>query len=440
MSESRNLTYAKELSRLIQMETISVEGDSSLAKFERFHELLKEIFPKFFETATVENFDGSLLMRWQGKDSAKQPILLMSHHDVVEAPGKWSHPPFEGAIAEGRLWGRGTLDTKGNLWAMLTAAEEMMKEGFVPERDIYFESACNEEINGAGANAISAELKKRGIRFFMVLDEGGMMLEEPIGGVHGTFAMIGVGEKGCADLKFIARSSGGHAAAPGKNTALVRLGKFMAAAERANLFEVKLSPVVQEMFERMAPYSKGLMKKLFSNVEKFRPMLCKVMPGISPTAGAMLKTTLAFTMCQGSDGRNVLPQEAWVIGNMRYSHHQGKKASFYAVKKLAAKYQIEMKVLDPGFESPITDWKGKPFKLIEQAVSTVYPGVVSVPYVLTGASDSRFFGRVCDHCIRFAPFLIDEEQLDSIHGVDENVHIASLGPAVDFFKYIIKEG
>lgn len=439
MSDIRNQTYAETLSKLIQAETISVEGDGDFGKFEKFHQLLKETFPKLFATVNIEIFNGSLLLRWQGKDSNKKPLLLMSHHDVVEASGNWSHPPFAGEICDGKLWGRGTLDTKGSLWAMMQAAEEMITEGFIPDRDVYFESACNEETTGAGANAISAALKKRGIEFFLTLDEGGMMLYEPIGGVHGTFAMLGVGEKGCADLKFIARSNGGHAATPGKNTPLVRLGKFMAAAERANLFDTELSPVVQEMFERMAPYTEGLMKGMFSNVNKFRMLLCKVLPGISPTAGAMLKTTIAFTMCQGSDGVNVLPQEAWVIGNMRYSHHQGRKSSIKAIKKLAAKYGIETEVLDPGFKSKITDFNGEPFKLVERAVSETFPGVVSLPYILTGASDSRYFNRVSEHCIRFAPFLIDDKQLDSIHGVDENIDINTLGPAVDFYKYIIRE-
>ena len=439
MIESRNMVYAKILSTLIRAETISANGEKDLAKFEKFHKLLQVTFPNLFSTAVVENFDGSLLLRWQGKDSGKQPLLLMSHHDVVEASGIWNHPPFEGVISKGKLWGRGTLDTKGSLWAMLQAAEEMIEEGFIPDRDIYFESACNEETSGAGSDAISAELEKRGIRFFMTLDEGGMMLYDPIGGADGTFAMVGVGEKGCADLRFTARSKGGHAATPGKNTPLVRLGKFMAAAEKKKLFEIQLSPVVQEMFERTAPYTKGVLRLLFSHVSMFRPVLCKVLPRISATAGAMLKTTLAFTMCQGSDGRNVLPQEAWVIGNMRYSHHQGRESSISAIKKLAAKYDILTEVLDPGFESSITDYQGEPFKLVERAVSEIFPGVVPLPYIMTGASDSRFFGRVSEHCIRFAPFLIDDKQLNSIHGIDENVDIDTLASAVDFYKYIIRE-
>lgn len=438
MDNTRNEKYAAELAELIRAETVSEAGRKNTEKYEAFHEKLFNMFPRLFAEAETEDFDGSLLIRWKGK-SGKEPILLMSHHDVVEAPGEWTHPPFSGDIADGKLWGRGTLDTKGSLWAMLRAADELISEGFVPYRDVYFESACNEETDGSGSDRISAVLRERGIRFFMTLDEGGMMMYDPIGGADGTFAMVGVGEKGCADLKFIARSAGGHASTPGRNTPLVRLGKFMAAAERSGIFRVQLPNVVEEMLRRMAPYMHGPLKSIFKNAGKLKLLLCKAMPLVSPAAGAMLKTTLAFTMSRGSEGTNVLPHEAYVIGNMRFSHHQGGKDSIEKITALAKKFDVETQVLDAGFESPLSDYNSEAFKLVERAVAEVFPGTVPVPYIMTGASDSRFFSRVSDNCIRFAPFTISEQQLDSIHGVDENVDIYTLPPAVDFYKYIIKE-
>lgn len=435
--DRRSMDYARALAELIRVRTVSGAGDEE--SFRRFHELLRRMFPRLFAAAETEEFAGSLLLRWPGRDGGKDPVLLMSHHDVVEATGPWTHPPFAGDIAEGKLWGRGTLDTKGSLFAMLTAAEELLGEGFRPDRDVYFASGRNEETTGAGADAISRTLAERGVRFYMTLDEGGMMLYDPIGGADGTFAMVGVGEKGCADLRFTARSRGGHASTPGRDTPLVRLGRFMAAAEKSHMFRVELSPTVREMFRRAAPYTKGSMGFVFAHAGLFRAVMCRVMPGMSPTAGAMVRTTLAFTMCQGSDGRNVLPQEAWVIGNMRYSHHQGREDSIRAVKALADRFDVQTQVLEGGFESPVTPWDGEPFRLVERAVETVFPGVTALPYIMTGASDSRFFSRVSDHCLRFAPFSIDQAQLDSIHGVDENVDVACLAPAVDFYKYILRE-
>ena len=439
MSENRSMQYAEILSKLIQVETISSRENKDITKFLGFHKVLRETFPNFFATVECEEFDGSLLLKWKGTDPSLEPIMLMNHHDVVEASGDWTHPPFSGAIADGRVWGRGTLDTKGGLVMMLQAAEELIKEGFTPKRDTYFVTACTEEIGGEGADAMSRAFVERKMRFHMILDEGGMILHDPIGGADGTFAMIGVGEKGYVDLKFTAKSNGGHASAPGKNTPLVRLGKFMAEAEKAECFDVYMSDTVKEMLTRFAPTMSGIMKAACGNVNTFKPVLKKVMPMISPAGAAMLRTTLAFTMSKGSDGTNVIPQEAWVVGNMRFSHHQGKKASVDAITALAKKYDIETTVTDDGIESGITDFKGDAFKFIEKAVTAVFPEYKAVPYIMNAATDSRYFGKVCDNCLRFVPFKIDKQQLDSVHGIDENVDVATLAPAVDFYKYVIKE-
>ena len=433
----RETLYARELSRLIKYETISYYDMKEPEKFEGFHRLLKEVFPSVFEKCVTENFDGSLLIKWEGK-SKELPILFMNHHDVVEATGEWKHDPFGGFIEDGRLWGRGTLDTKGGLYCMLRAAQELIDEGFVPERDIYFESACTEETDGSGADKISKILRERDIRFLYTLDEGGMMLHDPIGGADGDFAMVGMGEKGCADLKFVARSSGGHASTPGKDTPLVRLGKFMAAAESSGIFKTEMSKTVEEMLRRLAPTMSGPLKAVFASPTVFRHLITGIVPSVSATAGAMFKTTLAFTMAHGSEGLNVLPDEAYVTGNMRYSHHQGRDDSIDAIRRLAKKFDIETEIIDGGIDSPVTDYNGSGFKEVERAVKENFPGVITVPYIMTGASDSRYFKRNSDQNLRFAPFMIDDEQLKSIHGYDENIKTASLPPAVDFYKTLMK--
>ncbi len=439
MSDNRAMQYAEILSKLIKVETISSREDKAITKFLEFHKVLHETYPNLFKTLQCEVIDGSLLLKWNGTDPSLEPVMLMNHHDVVEASGEWKYPAFSGEIAEGRVWGRGTLDTKGGLSMMFQAAEELIKEGFTPKRDTYFVSTCTEETGGETGDKISKMLKERNLKFYMVLDEGGMIVPDPIGGADGVFAMIGVGEKGYMDLKFTAKSNGGHASAPGKNTPLVRLGKFMAEAEKAQCFQVQMSDTVKEMLSRFAPTMSGVMKTACGNVNAFKPLLEKVMPMVSPAAAALLRTTLAFTMSKGSNGSNVIPQEAWVVGNMRFSHHQGKKSSVEAITALAKKYDIETEILDDGMESGITDFKGEQFKFIEKAVNTVFPEFRPVPYIMNGASDSRYFTRVCDNCIRFVPFVIDNQQLNSVHGIDESVDIETLPGAVDFYKYVIRE-
>ncbi len=433
-----NEKYLNNFAAMIKAETISRDEQPDKTKFYEFHELLKKLFPSLFAVSEIEVFDGSLLLKWKGKNSDSLPVMLMNHMDVVEAQGKWTHEPFSADIADGKLWGRGTLDNKGGLWGMLQAADDLAAEGFVPETDIYFESACTEEVGGEGAMEISQTLYDRGIRFSMILDEGGMIVSEPIAGAKGSFAMVGMGEKGCAELKFIARGNGGHASTPEKDTPLVRLGKFMEEADSQSIFKAELSPVIQEMFKRLAPHIDGPLSKVLGNSNLFKPVITAVMPKVSATAGALLRTTIAFTMANGSDARNVIPAEAWVVGNMRVSHHQGYESSLAAIKKLAEKYDIETEVLTPSIDSPLADFNSEAFRQIEDAVTAAFPQVVTVPYVMTGASDGRFMGKLTDNCFRFVPFIINEQQLESVHGIDENVDIETLEPAVEFYKHLIK--
>ena len=160
MSENRSMQYAEILSKLIQVETISSRENKNIEKFRGFHKVLRETFPNLFATAECEEFEGNLLLKWKGTDPSLKPVLLMNHHDVVEASGEWTHPAFSGAIADGKVWGRGTLDTKGGLAMMFQAAEELIKEGFTPKRDTYFVTACTEETGGEGGDAISLVLKE----------------------------------------------------------------------------------------------------------------------------------------------------------------------------------------------------------------------------------------------------------------------------------------
>ena len=433
----RQEKYTKNLSAMIREKTVSVSNSTDKSAFYALQARMREIFPNIFRVAELEDFGGSFLLRWRGSDESASPILLMNHQDVVEAPGEWTHPPFSGEVADGKLWGRGTLDTKGGLWGMLQAADELAEEGFVPRCDVYFSSSCDEECDGYGADAISKALKEIGIRFRFVLDEGGMIVDEPIGGAKGRFAMIGLCEKGSADLKFIARSVGGHASTPPKNSPLVRLGAFMAAAEKKKLFKSKLSPEICEMFRTVSRCMKQPLRFVLGHPRLFSPVLKRVIPKISDAAGAMLKTTVAFTVASGSAGSNVLPQTAYVIGNMRYSHHQGRDASIEAIKRLAAKYDIETEVMDKGFDSEVSDYKSEEFAFICSAVRHAYPDVIPTPYIMTGASDCRFMSRVSTNCLRFAPFAIDKKQLDSVHAIDENIDVCTLAPAVDFYRFVI---
>ena len=429
--------YTEKLSKMIKYETVWTK-DSYKEKFKGFQdEVLKKNFPNVFGKCDVEIFDGSLLIRWKGK-SEKDPILFMNHQDVVPAKGDWTYPPFSATIADGKMWGRGTLDTKSGLFAMLEAADELIEEGFVPNQDVYFESACNEEIDGRGCDAISEELLKRGIKFKFSLDEGGMILYEPVKGAKAKYAMVGLAERGRAEIKLVARSNGGHASTPPSDTPLVRLGKMMAYIDDHNIFEVEVAPTIIEMLKRLSVSMTGPLAKVYGNADKFKPLLKKVMPKI-PTTRALVETTIAFTQASGSEAPNVLPQTAYVICDMRTSIHEGYAHSLRALEEVAKKFDVEVETVIPPVESNVADFNGEGFKLAEKAIEEVYKGEVkTAPYYMNQCSDSRYISRVCDNCLRFTPFIIDAKQMGTIHGIDENIDIDNLDKSVDFYKYMMK--
>ena len=431
--------YGKRLAKMIQQETISSRYEPKRDKFLSFHETLEELFPNVHATCEKHVFDGSLLFKWNGKGK-HEPILLMSHQDVVEAGGVWEHEPFSGDIDEkGRVWGRGAVDTKSSLFCIFTALEELISEGFQPECDVYVASSCTEEWSGDGAPLTAEYLKKNGVHLGLLIDEGGMIIEEPVPGVKGIYGMVGVVEKGYGDVKFLAKGQGGHASAPKKNTPLVRLARFMVEIEKHNPFKAQFTPTVREMFRRMAPNMNFGMKLIFANMWLFEPLLVKLLPSISSAAGAMIRTTLAFTMAKGADGLNVLPQEAYITGNMRFIHHQDNVESIKLVTELAKKYDIETEVIYQDFPCPIVDYQGDAFKLIEEVAAEVYPGVGICPYVMTGGTDAKFYKDLSDNCLRFAPLYINGQQYASIHGLNENISQGTLPMGVDFYKKVIQK-
>ena len=430
--------YGKQLAQLIQKETISDRYDADRTKFLEFHQLLEEMFPSIHRTCEKHVFNGSLLFKWSGKGN-HEPILFMSHHDVVEATGTWEHGAFSGDIdEEGRVWGRGAVDTKASLFCMMTAVEEMISEGFVPECDVYLASSCTEEWSGEGAPETVKYLKEQGVKLAYLMDEGGMIIEEPVGGVKGTYGMVGVLEKGYGDVKFIAKSNGGHASAPKKNTPLVRLGKFMADVEKNYPFKNEFNPTVKEMFRRMAPNMNFGMKLIFANMWLFEGLLKKLLPVISSAGAAMLHTTLAFTTAKGSDGLNVLPQEAYVTGNMRFIPHQDMDESIEIISNIAKKYDIETEIIYKDASCPVVDFNSEPFHLVEKVAAEVYPGVGICPYVMTGGTDAKFYRELSDNCLRFAPLYINSQQYASIHGLNENITQGILPYGVDFYKKMIE--
>ena len=436
-ADARAENYAEKLSRMVSVETVSVPETNQREKFLPFHALLRELFPRVHTQLEKTEIDGNLLFHWKGR-SGEKPLVLMSHQDVVPAEGSWLHEPFSGDIADGKVWGRGASDTKCSVMAFFQAVEEMLEAGETPENDVWLSSSCTEEWAGDGCPRLVDELEKRGVHPFLVCDEGGGIITDPVGGIRGNFAMVGVFEKGKADLRLTAKSNGGHASAPGKNTPVARLAKFVCYFEKRKPFKRKMSPEVQALFEQLAPYAPFYMRLLFTNMWLFRPLLVRVLPAISAQAGAMLQTTIAFTMLKGSDAYNVLPQEAVLGANMRFIPHEGMEASLRKVRRAAKKHHLEVEVFRPVDASRSVDLSGDGFRMVQSVIGRTFPGLETCPYVMTGATDARNYERIADHVVRFAPVIYGPEQMKGMHGLNENIEYNCLPGAVDFYKNLIR--
>lgn len=436
--EARARNYAEKLSRMVACDTTSHQGEHDREKFLKFHRLLEELFPLVHQHLEKTEIDGNLLFKWEGKHHDR-PLVLMSHQDVVPAEGEWIHAPFSGDIADGKVWGRGASDTKCSVMGFFQAVEELLADGYVPDQDVYLSSSCTEEWAGDGCPKLVNELKRRGVRPWLVCDEGGGIITDPIGGIHGNFAMVGVFEKGKADVRFTAKGTGGHASAPSRGTPIARTSAFVADVEKHNPFRVKMMPEVAAMFRTLAPYAGFGLRYVFENLWLFRGLLTRMMPAISAQGAAMLQTTIAFTMQSGSDAVNVIPQEATVSANMRFIPHQGMDESLDIIQKRAEKYGLTMEVLHKNDYTAPIDIHGEAFQLVQRVISETFEGVAGSPYVMTGATDARCYQEICDNVVRFAPVIYGPEQMKGMHGINENIEYNCLPGCVDFYKNLIGE-
>ncbi|MBR5733877.1 MAG: M20/M25/M40 family metallo-hydrolase [Lachnospiraceae bacterium] len=435
---AREAEYAEKLAEMVRFETVSYKGQIRRERFLEFHKILERMFPLVHANLEKTEIDGSLLYYWKGKHSDK-PLVLMGHQDVVPAEGQWKHEPFSGDIADGKVWGRGSADTKCSVMSFFQAVEELLKDGFVPEQDVYLSTANDEEVAGEGCPKLVAELKKRGVKPYIVNDEGGSIVTEPMAGLKGNFAMVGVLEKGQGNLKIIARSGGGHSSYPPKNSPIVRLSKFVTELSKHNPMKSSMNKQAKEMFGTMAPYGPFWMRLLFGNLWLFRPLLEVLMPSISSQAAALLRTTIAPTMQTGSDGCNVLPQEATLVLNLRYIPHQDMDESNEIIRKIAEKHGLEVELIDAHPAYDPVDAHSDAFRLVGNVIEEVFPGLPIVPYVMTGGTDARHYQQICDACLRFSPVVYGPEQMKGMHGLNENLDTYSLPGAVDYYKALIRK-
>ena len=431
---------AEKLGAMVRIPSVSRNEDEDLSEFYRLHGEMERLFPLIHAHLEKTELNGSLIYRWAGRDNSKMPILLMGHQDVVPASDEgWSVPAFSGVVKEdGCLYGRGAMDCKSTMLVELEAVERLLAEGFVPECDVYMEFSINEESSGAGAAKAVKWLQDKGLRFAIVLDEGGAVMDRAVAGMDRPYAVIGITEKGYMDLKISARGKGGHSSTPPRNTPAARLFAFAAEVEKAHPFKKALIPETEAMFKAMAPSFGFGLRMILGNLWLFKPVLKAVMPRISPFGEAILATTCCFTQMCGSDAPNVIPKEPYLIANLRCSVHQNAEESLAVLKKYADKYDLEIEVLTGRDASPVSNIHSAEYAYLCDCIREHFPDCGVSPYVIMGGTDCRHFHALTENALRFSPVRMTTAQSASCHAVDENVSVAALAEGVEFFMKFIK--
>lgn len=433
---------AARLSRMIQLPTVSAELETrGSAPFEDFVALLAELYPRVHSDLVLERHtEFGLLYRWTGRREAVDgPLVLMAHYDVVpvDESDDWTHPPFAGVIENGSVYGRGALDDKGPLVVILDAVENLLAEGFVPARDVYLSFGGNEETYGSAAIAIAAAFQERGIVPWLVVDEGGAVVDAPLPFVPGRAAMIGVGEKGVMTVRLTARGDGGHASAPPNRTAVRRIAR---AVERLGpgTFRPRTPQAVSRMLTQLAGSATGPARLLLRVLGALPPLSARVFAALGGEAAALVRTTVAPTMQSGGTAANVLPSQATATVNLRIALGETVQSAAARVRRRIADPRVSVEVLEGSDPSPESPTDNAPFALLADALAVSHPGVPAVPYVMMAATDSRHFHRFAPAVYRFAPLEMSNAQRAAIHGVDESVEIAALERGERFHRALIE--
>lgn len=440
--------YRKHLSEAIKIKTVSHvdPNETDWKEFEKFHEFLRTEYPLTTKTLSVET-DGraGLIYRWAGKDPSLEPIALLSHQDVVPVEEgtehEWTHPGFDGVDDGEFIWGRGALDMKNHLIAVMEAVETLLEEGFEPERDVYLLFGDNEEVmstTDSSAMKIVSILKERGIHLDSVLDEGGAMLPVNIKGVinNKLLAGIGIAEKGYADYEISLRGKGGHSSQSPKHTAIGKMADVIKDIEN-HQFKSSLSDNVFALFTEIGKNCTYPVRLVTCNLKLLKPVLIEVMKQIPPAA-SFIRTTTGITMAEGSPAANVLPQKASITVNFRMMPGTTVEDVEKHIRKVVRNKDIEVKLLKGKNPSSFSPTDSRCFNIIKRLATAADENTIVAPFLVMGGTDAYHYQPICDNVYRYAPFKASTELLLTTHGTNERLPIACVEDSLTFFKRYIR--
>jgi carboxypeptidase PM20D1 len=437
---------ARRLAGAVRFRTVSTEDRNAFdpAPFEALHAYLARSYPRLHAALGREIVGGaSLLYTWKGRQPELPALLLLAHQDVVPVESgtdtNWAHPPFEGAIASGYVWGRGTADDKGNLIAILEAIEGLLAQGFAPERTLLLGFGHDEEVGGEGAQAIAALLATRKTRVESVLDEGGAIVQGAVPGVASPLAMVGVAEKGSVAIDLSIEIEGGHSSTPPRHTAIGILAAALTRLE-ASPMPGRIAGPTRGMAEHLAPELGLPFRVVLANLWLFGPLLELAMSS-RPPLDALLRTTTAVTIVDGGVKENVLPARASAVANFRILPGDTIDDVVEHVRRTVGDDRIRIEAgvrntpRNPTPEAPVDD---PSFERLAQTVGEIFPGVPAVPFLVLGGTDARHYAELTPRLYRLSPFRFELGDLKRVHGTDERLALATLADAVRFYRRLIE--
>lgn len=436
-------SVAARLSQFIQEATISNTEVSKTdwKPYKTFMELLATSYPLVHQHAEREIVnDYSMIYRFKGQNPDLKPVLIIAHYDVVPVEktteSEWEYPPFKGVIADGFVWGRGTMDMKLHLISSLETMEMLIEEGFRPQRDIYLAFGHDEEIFGdQGALSIAKIFEDRGLEFDFVLDEGGFVIQDGFPLLKKPLAVVGIAEKGVTSIRITVESTGGHASMPPRNTSVGLLSRIITDLERKQ-FKMRICGPVREQFERIGSETPFPFRLLTANLWFFGPLFRKLVSRTN-SGNAMLRTTTAATMFEGSMAHNVLPPKASAVVNFRLLQGETVEDVINHIKKVAKTENISIEPIIANEPSVVSSSDSDGFKRIENTIHQVFPGVMVSPYLVVGGTDARRYEKVCSNIYRFSPLLIEQADTGRLHNVNERISLENIGKSVQFFYRLI---
>ncbi|HSG48638.1 MAG TPA: M20 family peptidase [Longimicrobiales bacterium] len=426
------------------------------AAFLGLHGYLEEAYPLVHANLGRETVNGlSLLYTWEGTDPARDPVVLMGHTDVVPViPGTeedWTHPAYDGSVRDGFVWGRGAVDDKSSVVAILEAVEALLAEGYRPSRTFYLAFGHDEEIGGPrGAAALADTIARRSSQLAFVVDEGGAIVRGMLPGVEGPAAIVGVAEKGFLSVRLRISGQGGHSSVPPATTTVGILAEAIRRLEE-NPFPTALDGPTRAMLETIAPEASLGMRTVLGNLWLFGPLVKRQMAA-TPEGSAMLRTTTAATMFNAGVKDNVLPITAAAVVNFRIRPGETVQSTLERIQQVVDDPRIQVEVAYDGAAqdpSPVSDPTGAAYRVLARSIHETLgnggdaatpgePPLVVIPYLVVGGTDAKYYSGRSRNVFRFLPVDFGDAGLGAIHGTDERIAVSDFADAIRFFQRLIR--